>query len=152
MINNNRSIIPFNLSDESIDHTGSIWTQFSHTGIYVMATGLLITAGLGIFYCYFFWCWPFILSVQTFWSGSLQHTIMDDDVDAAPIYRGDGKAWQPVIRPCKNHNLCMKWEPTWTESWQKQQAPSKAVPNSRSLDTIPKIQGVQWAHMVCCKS
>ena len=29
---------------------------FSHTGVFVMAIGLLIPAGLGIFCCYFFWC------------------------------------------------------------------------------------------------
>ena len=55
MINNNGPILPFNLADESIDDTASIWTLFSHTGIYLMAIGLLIPAGLGIF-CYFCWC------------------------------------------------------------------------------------------------
>ena len=42
--------------EESIGDTDSIWTLFSHTGVYVMAIGLLIPAGLGIFCCYFFWC------------------------------------------------------------------------------------------------
>ena len=51
MIDNNRPIL-FNLAEESIDDTTSIWTLFSHTGIYVMAIGLLIPAGLGIFSCY----------------------------------------------------------------------------------------------------
>ena len=59
---------------------------------------------------------------------------MDDDVEAAPIYRGNGKAGQPLLRPHENHDLHNKWEPTWTESQQKQQAQSKAVPKSRSLD------------------
>ena len=68
---------------------------------------------------------------------------MDDDVEAAPIYRCNGKAGQPIIRPHENHDLCMKWEPTWTESQQKQQAQLKAVPASRSLDTNSKIQGMQ---------
>ena len=36
--------------------TNSIWTLFSHTGVYVVAIGSLISAGLGIFCCYFFWC------------------------------------------------------------------------------------------------
>ena len=49
MVNNNIPILPFQLADEAIDDTGSIWTLFSHTGIYVMAIGLLIPAGLGIF-------------------------------------------------------------------------------------------------------
>ena len=61
------------------------------------------------------------------WSSSMQHTIMDDDVETAHIYRSDSKAGQPIIRPCENHDLCTKWEPTWTESQQKQQAQSKDV-------------------------
>ena len=56
MLNNNRHVIPFAISDESVDYTASIWTLFSHTGIYIMAIGSLIPAGLGIFCCYFFWC------------------------------------------------------------------------------------------------
>ena len=35
--------------EESIGDTDSIWTLFSHTGFYIMAIGLLIPAGLGIF-------------------------------------------------------------------------------------------------------
>ena len=68
---------------------------------------------------------------------------MDDDVEAAPIYRWDGKTGQPIIRPHENHDLCMKWEPTQTESQQKQQTQTKAVPTSRALDRKSKIQGTQ---------
>ena len=46
-------ITPFS-PEESTGDTDSIWTLFSHTGVYVMAIGLLIPAGLGIFCCYFF--------------------------------------------------------------------------------------------------
>ena len=42
--------------EESTGDTDSIWTLFSHTGGYVIAIGLLIPTGLGIFCCYFFWC------------------------------------------------------------------------------------------------
>ena len=48
-------ITPFS-PEESTGDTDSIWTLFSHTGVYVTAIGLLIPAGLGIFCCYFFWC------------------------------------------------------------------------------------------------
>ena len=47
--------------------------------------------------------------------GSMQYTIMDDNVEAAPIYRCDDRAKQPT-RPHEIHGLCMEWEPTWTES------------------------------------
>ena len=63
---------------------------------------------------------------------------MDDNVEAAHIYRCNGKTGQPIVKSHENHVLHMEWEPTWMESQQKQQ--SKAVPVSRSLDTT-KIQG-----------
>ena len=63
------------------------------------------------------------------------------DVEAAPIYKGDGKAGQPVISPHKNHNLHMKWKSTWMESSQKQQSQSKLVPKSGSLDTTTQNPG-----------
>ena len=46
-------ITPFS-PKESTEDTDSICTLFSHTGVYVMAIGSLIPAGLEIFCCYFF--------------------------------------------------------------------------------------------------
>ena len=56
MINGIHPITPFTSPEESTGDTVSIRTLFSHTGVYVMAIGSLIPAGLGIFCCYFFWC------------------------------------------------------------------------------------------------
>ena len=50
MINGTKQIIPFDMNDESTEDTDSIWTLFLHTGMYVTATGLLIPAGLGLFF------------------------------------------------------------------------------------------------------
>ena len=103
-------------TDDSIGDIVPIWTLFSHTGIYVMAIRSLIPAGLGIFYCYFLWCRPDWIVCQPLQSGSMQYTIVDDNVMAAPIYRYNGKAGQPMVRPCQNHVLCMEWEPSWMDS------------------------------------
>ena len=54
MANGIQHITPFTSPEKSTGDTASIWTLFSHTGVYVMAIGLLIPAGLGIFCCYFF--------------------------------------------------------------------------------------------------
>ena len=67
---------------------------------------------------------------------------MDDDVEAAPIYRCDGKVSQP-IRPCENHGLCIEHVPKWMESQYKQQMQSLVVPAQGSLVNAPKIQGTQ---------
>ena len=130
-------ITPFS-HKESTGDTDSIWTLFSHTGVYVMAIGLLIPAGLGIFCCYFFWCQPARIVHQPLQPGTMQYTIVDDDVEAAPIYSCNGKASQPA-RPCKNHGLCIEHIPTWTESQCKQQMQSLVVPAQGSLVNTSKI-------------
>ena len=56
MANGIQHITPFTSPEESMGDTASICTLFSYIGVYVMTIGLLIPAGLGIFYCYFFWC------------------------------------------------------------------------------------------------
>ena len=45
----------------------------------------------------------------------MQYTIVDNDVEVAPIYRHDGKVLPPM-RPCENHCLAIEHLPTWTES------------------------------------
>ena len=66
LLNNTLPIMPFDMDNESTEQTDSIWTLFSHTGMYVTAIGLLIPAGLGLFCCYFFWCQPARLACSTF--------------------------------------------------------------------------------------
>ena len=56
IINDIQPIAPFKSPEESTGESVSIWTLFSHKGVYEMAVRLLIPAGLGIFCCYFFWC------------------------------------------------------------------------------------------------
>ena len=92
MVNRDGPISPFMSTDVSVEDTVSIWTLFSHAGIYVTVIGSLIPAGLGIFCCYFFWCWSVRLVCWPLQSGSIWYTIVDDNVEAAPIYRGDSKA------------------------------------------------------------
>ena len=45
----------------------------------------------------------------------MQYTIVDDDVEAASIYRCDGRAKQ-LTRPHENHDLCMEQVPTQMDS------------------------------------
>ena len=142
MVNGIQPITHFTSPEESTGDTALIWTLFSHTGVYVMAIGLLIPAGLGIFCCYFFWCQPARLVHQSLQPGTMQYTIVDDGVEAAPIYRCYGKAPQPT-RPHENHGLCMEWVPAWMESKYKQQMQSLVVPAQGSLVNTSKIQGTQ---------
>ena len=68
----------------------------------------------------------------------MQYTIVDDDVEATPIYRCDSKALLPK-RYCKYHGLAIEHLPTWTESQCKQQSKSLVVPVHGSLQNSSKI-------------
>ena len=138
-VNGIQPITPLTSCEESTRGTVSIWSLFSNTGVYVTAIRLLIPVGLGIFCCYFFWCQPARLACQPLQPGTMQYTIVDDDVEAATIYRCDGRAKQP-IRPHENHDLHMEQVPTWTESWYMQQMQSIVVPACISLKSTFKIQ------------
>ena len=115
---------------------------FHIQGMYISAIGSLIPAGLGLFFCYFLWCWPVRLVHQPLQPGNTQYTIVDDDVEVAPIYRCDGKVPQPT-RPHENHGLAIEHLPTWMESQCKQQSKSLVVPVHGSLEKYSKIQGTQ---------
>ena len=70
------------------------------------------------------------------------YTIVDDNVEEAPIYRCEGKAPKPT-RPHENHGLAIEHLSTWSESCQKPQLKSFAVPAQGSLVKSSKIQGTQ---------
>ena len=53
LLNSTMPIVPFNT--ESSRNTDSIWTLFTHPGIYISALGSLIPVETGLFCCYFFW-------------------------------------------------------------------------------------------------
>ena len=135
-------IMPFDMDVASTEHTDSIWTLFSHTGIYITAIGSLIPAGLGLFCCYFFGCQPARLACWPLQPVNTHYTIVDDDVQVAPIYRHDGKDSQPT-RPSENHGLAIEHLHTWMECWCKQQSKSLVVPVQGSLEKPSKIHGTQ---------
>ena len=72
----------------------------------------------------------------------MQTTIVDDNVEVAPIHRCNGKATQPT-RPCENHGLAIEHLPTQMKSHGKLQLKSIAVPIQGSLGKSFKIQGTQ---------
>ena len=151
MINGTQHITPFDTTDGSTEDTDLIWTLFSHTGMYVTAIGLLIPAGLGLFCCYFFWCWPARLACWPLQPGNMQYTIVDEDIEVAPIYRHDGKVLPPTW-PHENHGLAIEHLPTWMESWCKQQSKSLIVPVHGSLENSSKSREHRNAHNFCCKT
>ena len=140
LLNSTMQLTPFNT--ELSEDTDSLWSVFTHPGIYISALGLIIPVGVGLFCCYFFWCQPARLVCWPLQSGNTQYTIVDDNVEVAPIYRCDGKATKPT-RPHKNHGLAIEHLPTWLESRSKLQLKLFAVPIQGSLGKSSKIQEMQ---------
>ena len=102
LLNSSLQLTPFNT--EPSEGTDSLWSVFTHPGIYISALGSLIPVGIGLFCCYFFRCQPARLACQPLQSGNMHYTIVDDNVEVAPIYRCNGKATKPT-RPRENHGL-----------------------------------------------
>ena len=69
LLNSTMQLTPFNT--EPSEDTDSLWNIFTHPGIYVSALGLIIPVGIGLFYCYFFWCRPARLACQPLQSGNM---------------------------------------------------------------------------------
>ena len=127
---------------KSSEDSDTFWSLFSHPGIYVSALGSVLPVGVILFCCYYFWCRSATPAHRPLQSGRMQYAIVDDNVEDAPLYRCEGKALKPT-RPCKNHGLAMEHVPTWSESRQKPQPKSFAVPAHGSLVKSSKIQGTQ---------
>ena len=140
LLNSSLHLTPFNM--ELSEDTDTLWNIFTHPAIYVSALGPLILVGIGLFCCYFFWCRPARIAHRPLQSGNMQYTIVDDNVEEAPIYRCAGKAPKPT-RPHGNHGLAIDHLPTQLGSCQKPQLKSFAVPIQGSLEKSSKIQEMQ---------
>ena len=78
-LNSTMPLVPF-ITEPSGD-TYSLWSVFTHPGIYVSALGSIIPIGIGLFCCYFFWYRPARLVCQPLQPGNAQYTIVDDNVE-----------------------------------------------------------------------
>ena len=56
LLNSTLQLTPFNM--EPSEDKDSLWSLFTHPGIYVSALGSVIPVGIGLFCCYFLWCQP----------------------------------------------------------------------------------------------
>ena len=54
LLNSSLQLTPFNMQPS--EDTTTLWDLFTHPGIYISDLGSLITVGIGLFSCYFFWC------------------------------------------------------------------------------------------------
>ena len=140
LLNSSLRLTPFNTKPS--EDMNTLWNLFTYPGIYVSALGSLRPVGIGLFCCYFFWCQTARLACQALQSGNTQYTIVDDNVEEAPIYRCKGKASKPT-RPCENHGLAIEHLPTWLESHHRPQFKSFVVPTQGSLGKSSKIEGMQ---------
>ena len=69
LLNSTIPVMPFNT--ELTGNTDSLWTLFTHPGIYISAIGSFIPVGIGLFCCYFLWCQPARLACQPLQPGNM---------------------------------------------------------------------------------
>ena len=69
LLNSTLQLTPFDT--EPSEDVDTLWSLFSHPGIYVSALGSLIPVGIGLFCCYFFWCQPARLACQPLQLGNM---------------------------------------------------------------------------------
>ena len=69
LLNSTMQLTPFNT--EPSDDTDSLWSVVTHPEIYISALGLIIPIGIGLFFCYFFWCRPARLAHRPLQSGNM---------------------------------------------------------------------------------
>ena len=69
LLNSTMQLTPFNT--EPSEDTDSLWSVFTHPEIYLSALGSIVPVGIGLFYCYFFWCQPARLAHQPLQPGNM---------------------------------------------------------------------------------
>ena len=81
LLNSSQCLTPFNmkLSEDS----DTLWSLFSHPGIYVSALGSVLPVGIVLFCCYYFRCQPATSVHRPLQLGKMQYTIVDDNVEDA---------------------------------------------------------------------
>ena len=91
MIGQSEPILPFVINRDT-EGPSLIWTFLTYPGTYIGTIGMIlgVCVGVGVYYFKRSWFRPATLRHQHYPSVSLQHAIVDDDVEVALIYRGRG--------------------------------------------------------------
>ena len=108
VIGQSEPILPFEINGDM--NKGPSLTQklLIHPGTYIGTIGMIVAICVGA-YCFKRSLFrPATLRYWPYSPVSLKHAIVDDEVEAVPIYRGGGTVDKPV-RPHKNHDLHMEW-------------------------------------------
>ena len=85
MINASEPIHSFTIKDDDED-SSLIWTILKHPGTYIRTISMIFVLCIGV-YCFRFWIRPASHRHWPYFPVSLQHAIVDDDVEVTPIYR-----------------------------------------------------------------
>ena len=141
MIDTSEWVHSFTFNKDDDEDPSLIWTILMYPGTYMGTIGMIFAVCIGVYCFKRFWFRPATPKHRPYSPVSLWHAIVDDDVEAAPIYRSRGT----VDRTQKT--LQESWPAHWMrgykarESCCKQLSLLKGVPITRSLAPKPKILG-----------
>ena len=132
MIDTSEPVHSFTFNKDDDKDQFLMWTILMHPGKYIGTIGMIFTVCIGVYCFKRFWFRP---DTPRYWPYSpvlLWHAIVDENVEAAPIYRSGGTVEEPR-RLHKNGVLHMKLEHSRVESHCEQPVLSKWVPITGSL-------------------
>ncbi len=131
-------------TESDMEDPSPIWNFFTHPGTYIGGLGGFITTGICIYCCVSYWCKPASRKRRSFAQSRRSVLRVDDDVEAAPIYRSAGVV-EKLVRPRENHVLSTHLPTPRPESRDKQPVQSKGVPALGSLANPAGILGTRVA-------
>ena len=146
-----KPILLLQINRDTEEEPSFTWKLLTHPGTYIGTISMIFIACIGFYCLKRFWYRPATPRQWPYLPVSLQHTIVDDDVEVASIYRSKGTVKKPVI-PNRNHELHTEWEAARLESHCKQPVLSKVVLSARSLATKTKTQGMHLEWLTDCKT
>ena len=151
MIHQCEPILPFEINRDIKEGHSPLGKLLKHPGIYIETISMIFIVCIGIYCLKRIWCRPATLRYWPYSPVPSLHAIVDDDVEAAPIYRSTGMVEKPA-RPHENHNLYIGLGAMRPDSHCEQPVLSKAFPSGGSLATKMKIQGMQLEWITDCKT
>ena len=96
MIGQSEPVLPFELNSNKDEEPSLTWKLLKYPGTYMGIIGIISAICICIYFFKRLWFRPATQRHQPYSPVSLPHAIVDDDIEAAPIYRSVGTVEKPL--------------------------------------------------------
>ena len=146
MINTSEPFHSFTFIRDDDKDPSLIWTILIHPRTFIATIGMIFAVCIGVYCFKRFW---FRSATPRHWPYSpvsLQHAIVDDNVEAELIYRRRDMVEKPW-KPCKNHILSLNERGTQASPLHPHQSKGRVAP---ALSSPPMINLQQYTPIMDC--